>query len=486
MFELYRSQYIKLIYNNTKECYTKNISLDDQFKISKDIGNLYSKYLKKQYVIPSSECMYFPVLMKPFEFLTISSNTGIHIPTIINNGKELIPKCVKRIFFVMICMKDNLISKSLDCVTLILGHIQTSSEKWTDALIQNNTNGVKKILRISDLEKPDMIIIEDHDTSPVIEEETYDKSIIMEDKDSTDNDKEEIQDHHDEQTPCLVKNQECLKPSSIQTEDNNINEYQECFDLYSDISNDSANAGYYESSQKTMIPYHKMVHLYIFQPTYELNPNVTFSMNMYHSKWLPTLQNMIKEFKSEEHLDIMSEKTLKSVFFAMGCFNKDSMDIQKAFIHMIVRILVYHEPNRLQDMIVWMYTSIVKTWVDSMHRLKYLNDEDDNNTTIPFISSNIIEKEDSNEISFYSESDDDSSSDESEYTMNKDKFLLNSLSTVTTTNINNIEQLQQKIIDNITLKMKNLCDRMSQLDHWNTKRNYFYNQFMKIFQYWQK
>lgn len=433
MFELYRNKYPKLIYDYTSSSNIKNISFKDQCMISDEIGKLYSSSINKKDGLRPPEYKFFPIMMSPFEFLILSDSTNIQIPIMLDTGIETIPKCVKNVFFVMICVKDNIQSKRPDVITLVLGSISTSSDKWVNTQVQNGINGIRKILKLSDLDPPEIPTLE-----PIVFTITVESNECSSD--------------------TFPITEEPLLPSEKE-EEIDVNN----FDIYTENSN--------ESMPIIHIPSHKMIHLYIPAIDCDLNPNANFSLYLYHTTWLSTIKNLIIDFKgSRDHP--MSDKVLKNIFFAMGYFGRESIVSQKIFIHMIVRILCYHNVDRLKEMIVWIYKSIIQTWVNNIYRLRYIMGDD---ITMAVQKSST---KNNDEISFYSSEEEGSENEEDE--KNGEECSKWEDSKV------NIELKQQELIDTIIVpKVRDLCDRMKMLDHWNNrKQNYFYNHFQNLFQQW--
>lgn len=433
MFELYRNKYPKLIYDYTSSSNIKNISFKDQCMISDEIGKLYSSSINKKDGLRPPEYKFFPIMMSPFEFLILSDSTNIQIPIMLDTGIETIPKCVKNVFFVMICVKDNIQSKRPDVITLVLGSISTSSDKWVNTQVQNGINGIRKILKLSDLDPPEIPTLE-----PIVFTITVESNECSSD--------------------TFPITEEPLLPSEKE-EEIDVNN----FDIYTENSN--------ESMPIIHIPSHKMIHLYIPTIDCDLNPNANFSLYLYHTTWLSTIKNLIIDFKgSRDHP--MSDKVLKNIFFAMGYFGRESIVSQKIFIHMIVRILCYHNVDRLKEMIVWIYKSIIQTWVNNIYRLRYIMGDD-----ITMIVQKSSTKN-NDEISFYSSEEEECENEEDEKNGEECSKWEDSKA--------NIELKQQELIDTIIVpKVRDLCDRMKMLDHWNNrKQNYFYNHFQNLFQQW--
>lgn len=436
MFELYRNKYPKIIYDYISSSNTKTIPFKDQCMISDEIGKLYSSSLNKKDVFRPPEHKFFPIMMTPFEFLILSDSTNIQIPIMLDSGIETIPKCVKNVFFVMICVKDNIRSKRPDIITLVLGSISTSSDKWVNTQFQNGINGIRKILKLSDLDPPEIPTLE-----PIVFTTTVESK-----KCSNDN----------------LITEEPLLPSEKE-EEIDINN----FDIYTENSN--------ESTSMIHIPSHKMIHLYIPTIDCDLNPNANFSLYLYHTTWLSTIKNLIIDFKDNKDHP-MSDKVLKNIYFAMGYFGRESIVSQKIFIHMIVRILCYHNVDRLKEMIIWIYKSIIQTWINNIYRLRYIIGDETMMTTVQKSST----KNSNDEISFYSSEEEECENENEEDEKNGDECSKWENSKA------NIELKQQELIDTIIVpKVRDLCDRMKMLDHWNNiKQNYFYNHFQNLFQQW--
>jgi hypothetical protein len=385
--------------------------------------------------------MFIPVVMSQFEFITISPATVINISMILRDGVETVPKCVKTVFFVVICVKDSNPSSSI--ITLILGSIDTLSDKWLNAKIINEIGGIKKVLRISDINTPIL---------PIIKEEN---TIVPEEQITTIIDEDEDEDEEVDIEECETDPEEYITTAPIIEEEN-------LFLDVCDISNDSISSLEHRSTNILHIPSHKMIFLYIPKIDPSTNPNGFFQLHLFQNTWVRTIQNMISEYM-EHSGGQMSEDLLKNIFFSMCCFNRESVTSQQIFIHLIFRALLPHHSEKVYDMILWVYKNIIYQWVDNIYRLKFLIGDRDRDHSQEEVTK--IDKE----ISFHSSSGEDEI-DEGD----------------------NIESKQDDLIHLIiTPRLRGLYDKMmmmNQLDNnsCEKKENYFSSYFKSLLQQWNE
>lgn len=432
MFDIYRNKFPKFIYQSTDIIKPKTLSFKEQLKISDHVGKLYLSSTNQNKLIPS-EYIFIPVILSQFEFITISPSTNINVSIILRDGVETVPKCVKKIFFIAICVKET--NLSIEYITLILGSLDTSSDKWLHANIMNEIGGMKKILKISDIDEPKLPKVEDQEpeVSPIIPSE------VIEELESETESETEIEDS----LPIVEKEEEIIE----------------------DFSNDSISSMTYQTNTIYIGP-HKLVHLYIPEDDCKINPNSHFQLYLFQNTWIPTITNIITEFKDNKN-GAMSEKLLKSLFFSMGCFNRESISSQQIFIHLIFRALLSYQSEKVYNMILWIYQNIIDNWIDSIFRLQFL------------IGDNIIEDKKcvyNRDISFMSSSDEE---------IEDELDIVNDLIDIKTS----INSKKKELMDNIIVpRIKGLYDiMMKQIDHWNNQKpNYFSTYFNTLLQHWKE